>query len=275
MDLAFCTINQKLYDAAQFARLEPATLEEYRRALICNKCRREAFFRKASSSGRGPCFGARPHAENCSEATIDAGTWGTGGNQEDEPIFNAAGRIIIDLPRLEGVHDAVEPAGAEQQRRGAGRVFNTEGGGAAANATHRRLSSLLRRLNQDPDFQYSNAIVTPPGTQESTTVAEFFVRFDQTRRRALREFKGLWGKITDASFDYKGDLWLNTGPRESTISFVIGKDIEQRFLERWRIIDIEQFAGAWALILATTSVSSKDKMFATISDLRYVALDLA
>ncbi len=274
MDSAFCTIDQRPYDAVEFSRLPPDTLDTYRRALICTKCRSEAFFRKASSSGRGPCFGARPHAEDCTEATIDAGTWGTGGNQADEPIFNAAGRIIIDLPRLEGGHDEVEPAGAEQQRRGAGRVFNAEGGGAAANATHRRLSSLLRRLNQDPDFQYSNAIVTPPGTQENTSVAEFFVRFDLVRDRALREFKGLWGQITDASYGANNSLWLNTGSK-SSVSFVIDTDLVPRFLARWGVDDLEQLAGAQALILTTTYVSGGSKMYGKIHDLRYATLDLA
>ncbi|AHG65484.1 hypothetical protein [Advenella mimigardefordensis] len=273
MDSAFCTINHRLYDAAEFARLPSASLDEYRRALICNTCGKEAFFRKASSSGRGPCFGARPHGEDCAQATIDAGSWGSGGNQDDEPIINAASRIVIDLPRLEEGHEVVEPSGAEERRKGAGRVFSAEGS-VAANATHRSLRSLLRRLNQDPDFQYSNAIITPPGAQENTSVEEFFVRFDLVRNRALHEFKGLWGLITDASYGASGSLWLNTGSK-STVSFVVGSDLVPHFLKFWRIEDVNDFADAQALILATTSMSSGGKVYGTITDLRYVALDLA
>lgn len=273
MDSAFCTINKKLYDAAEFAQLDPQTLEKYRRALICNTCRNEAFFRRASTSGRGPCFGARPHGDDCIEATVDAGEWGTGGYAEDEPIINAAGRIVIDLPRLDGGEDAVEPAGAEQRRRGAGRVFAGEGG-AAANATHRRLSSILKRLNQDPDFQYAETIITLPEGRDNTSVVEFFVRFDLVRDRALHEFRGLWGLITDASFDGNGSLWLNTGSR-SSVSFVISTDLVPNFLQRWRVEEIDELAGAQALILTTATISGNGKMYGTISDLRYAVLDLA
>lgn len=272
MDSAYCTLDRKVYDAAEFAQLNPVVLEARRRALICNSCRLEAFFRSASRSGRGPCFGARPHGPECPEATVDAGVWGAGGVDANEPIFNVAERIIIDLPPLDG-GEADEVGGAERRRRGVGRAFGADGG-VAANATHRRLSSLLRRLNQDPRFQSYDTPIRPPGGHDETTVREFFVRFDSARQRANGQFKGLWGMITDASYDVDGSLWLNTGAR-SDISFVISQPLIGAFLARWRVEDLESLSGAQALILSMARESMRGKIFASIDDLRFLALDIA
>ncbi|CAM5785260.1 hypothetical protein CCAE64S_01528 [Castellaniella caeni] len=273
MDAAYCTFDNKVYDAVEFAKLPPGALEQRRRALLCNTCRYEAFFRSASSSGRGPCFGARPHGPNCVEATVDAGTWGRGGPEAEDPIFNAAGRIIIDLPPFENddINDAV--GGAAQKRRGVGRVFDAEGG-ISANSTRRRLSSLLRRLNQDPEFQFSEAAVKPPGGCEATTVKEFFVPFSKARERASRRFKGLWGLITDASYDNEGSLWLNTGNRNS-ISFVIAAEWAQKFMDRWAIHSPDELSGAQALVLGLARNSQYGKFFLPVEDIRFLVLDLA
>lgn len=273
MDSALCTLNNRVYDAAEFARLNPTYLESRRRALICNSCGHEAFFRSASVSGRGPCFGARPHGPDCPEATVDAGVWGVGGAEQNEPIFNAADRIVIDLPAADGERVDNDVGGAEHRRRGAGRGFGAEGG-AGVNATHRRLSSLLRRLNQNPEFQSMDTIITPPGGYAQTTVRDFFVRFESAREKAIGQFSGLWGMITDASYDQGGSLWLNTGGR-SQISFVIDQPLVNAFLLRLRVDNIEALSGAQALILATASESGRGKIFASIGDLRFAAFSLA
>lgn len=273
MDSAYCTSDNTPYDAADFARLAPAILEERRRALLCNGCGNEAFFRSASTSGRGPCFGARPHKPGCSEGTVDAGTWGTGGTEIDEPITNAAGHIVIALPPSVNAGSDAEIGGAEQRTRGAGRIFGGEGG-HSANSTRRRLSTLLRRLNTEPYFQFSDTIIHPPNGYEQTTVREFFVPFEGVETRAMGQFKGLWGLITDASFDAQGSLWLNTGNR-SAISFVIGPDLAAEFLAHWRLPDAESISGARALILATPRGSQRGKVFAPVDDLRFAVLDVA
>lgn len=273
MDSAYCTSVNRVYDAAEFARLAPHALEQNRRALRCNSCGAEAFFRSASTSGRGPCFGARPHVPDCPEATVDAGTWGIGGTDVTEPIFNDAGQIIIDLPRPDREPGEADVGGAEYRRRGAGRLYGGDGG-VGTNATRRRLTTLLRRLTTEPHFQSYDTVIRPPDDHPPTTVREFFVPFENARVRALGQYKGLWGLITDASYGTEGALWLNTGDR-SSISFVVSAELVPDFLARWDLADTESIAGAQALILATPRRSQNGKLFAPIGDLRHVVLDVA
>ncbi|MCX5593021.1 MULTISPECIES: hypothetical protein [Alcaligenes] len=119
-----------------------------------------------------------------------------------------------------------------------------------------------------------DTIITPPGGYAQTTVRDFFVRFESARERAIGQFSGLWGMITDASYDHGGSLWLNTGGR-SQISFVIDQPLVNAFLLRLRVDNIEALSGAQALVLATASESGRGKIFASIGDLRFAAFSLA
>lgn len=273
MDSAYCTLDNKLYDAADFALLPPSLLEERRRALVCPECKMEAFFRSASPPARGPCFGARPHADGCREATTDSGAWGIGGTDFEEQIFNTAGRIVIDLPPVDGEQGDGGDGGAAVRRPGVGRMYGL-GEGATTNATRRRLRSILRRLLEDPEFQFRENPLTPPGGRETTTVREFFVRFEQVRLRAYGRFSGLWGMLTDARIGAGGALWLNTGER-SSISFVVPSESVQAFMDRWEIDDPERLSGARALILGVAKDSQNGKLFCPVEDPRYIVLDLA
>ena len=68
---AKCTIDNFTYTAVEFAQLQPNELEHKRRFLQCPACGGPAFFRHAAMIGRGPCFGARPHADGCELAAYD------------------------------------------------------------------------------------------------------------------------------------------------------------------------------------------------------------
>jgi hypothetical protein len=129
-------------------------------------------------------------------------------------------------------------------------------------------------LNTEPHFRSADTIIRPPSGYDQTTVREFFVPFEDVGTRAMGQFKGLWGLITDASFDARGSLWLNTGNR-SALSFVIGPDLAAEFLAHWRLPDAESVSGARALILATPRDSQHGKVFAPIDDLRFAVLDVA
>lgn len=273
MDSAYCTLDNKLYDAAVFALLPPRVLQQRRRALICPECRMEAFFRSASPPARGPCFGARPHGDGCDEATTDKGAWGIGGTDFEEQIFNSAGRIVIDLPCTEDGSDEENVGGAAVRRHGVGRTFGL-GEGATTNATRRRLRTILRRLLEDPEFQFLETPLTLPEGRGVTTVREFFVPFDRVRDRAFSRFGGLWGMLTDARIGENGELWLNTGER-SSISFVVPAGSVQTFMDRWEIRSPEDLSGARALILGTAQDSRNGKLFCPVEDLRYIVLDLA
>jgi hypothetical protein len=65
MDIARCTEDGVTYTAIDFSNLSKDDLFHKRRLLRCPKCGGPAFFRNASAIGRGPCFGARPHAVGC------------------------------------------------------------------------------------------------------------------------------------------------------------------------------------------------------------------
>ena len=274
LDNARCIANNRLYSAREFSELEPKDISKLRRSLICNGCGNEAFFRVASPPRRGPCFGARPHKEGCSEATTDAGMWGLpGSGEQEERIFNSAGRIVISLSDVKPDSMEVEEQEKSDRFQGARRSFGLSEG-ATTNVTRRVLKTLLSRLFTNPEFRFSDTALTLPEGRGETTVRDFFVSFDQVEERAIGEFKGVWGLITDASYDRNGDLWLNTGDK-STVSFVVEEALVPEFMQLLEVQDLEDLSGAQALILISVRRSSGNKVYGSIHDLRLLALSLA
>ena len=58
MDTALCTIDNKRYDIASFSKLDEQILSSLRRALVCQECNAQGYYRKASRDGKPACFGA-------------------------------------------------------------------------------------------------------------------------------------------------------------------------------------------------------------------------
>ena len=153
MDIAKCSLNERVYTAVVFSALPSSELSNKRRYLVCTECQSNAFFRKASRSGQGACFGARPHIEGCSFASPETQT--TEIEVGDEDIIHNSQIIEIDLnfgTMYENVDANINAEGEQGGRRG-----RHVGGGARPNTyMHRRLSTLLRTLINSNEFRNSN-----------------------------------------------------------------------------------------------------------------------
>jgi hypothetical protein len=262
MDIALCTEDGNQYTAHDFSRLLPLELQRKRRLLQCIECFAPAFFRKESTHGQAACFGARPHAPNCSLRAFDndliAGTQGY-----DDEIFNPGDRIVIDL-NFGGIDQPInaEPTDGMNARGRARRFVGSEQRPDAV--MHRRLSSLLRTLISAPNFRYSEQIIEITD-QGSLPAREFFVEFPFVTHQYSGQFRGYWGMLTDARFGVDGALWLNSGGR-ADISVCVQAEHVQDVMARYHMNDEEDLAGAYILVLGTVRISSANKLYCIVED---------
>lgn len=270
MNTAFCIEDGITYEAVQFSRLPPIELARKRRFLQCSECNAPAFFRKASRSGRGACFGARPHVEGCDLAALDHEPIDGQGDDEDE-LNNPGERISVDLnygARPQQPRPVVPSDGRAGNR---GRRF--VGRGARPDAkVHRRLSTLLRTLLEVPGFSQSAQILEIDGRND-IAVRDFFVPIEQVSIDNEGQFRGFWGMLSDARFSQDGTLWLNGGGRDD-ISFCVSSDHVDDIYHRYHLEDEEDLAGAIVLVLGTLRVSQNGKMYCVISNPAYLAVRL-
>lgn len=272
MYAARCTEDGKTYSAFEFAKLPAKELTQKRRFLRCAECDGPAFFRKASRSGRAPCFGARPHAPNCGAAAPEYSPNEDGRGDDQDQLFNPGSRIVVDLN--DGVSDppvVQEARGLPPNRNRRGRF---EGDGNRPQARmHRRLSSLLRHLIEIPDFQESNQILEIEGYPE-IAVRDFFVPLLDVTSDYRNTFRGYWGMLSDGRKTDDGTLWLNSGGRDA-ISFCLNKHLVAPLFQRYGLEDEEDLAGAYILVLGSPSVSKTNKLYCNLSVNGHMAMRIA
>lgn len=271
MDIARCTEDGVTYTAVDFSRLPSNNLAQKRRLLQCSECGGPAFFRKASRSGRAPCFGARPHVDGCGLAAQDYVRLDDGAGDDQDALHNPGNRIVVDL----NFGALAQPEHIE----GAGRAPNPGRGGRYVGdgfrpdaRMHRRLSTLLRTLIEAPAFRNSDQVIEIDGHGE-ITAKDFFVPLLSTTTQYSGLFRGFWGLLSDARVSEDHTLWLNSGGRDN-ISFCLGSEHVDVVTHRYRVEDEEDFAGAYILALGTPRVSQNGKLYCVIDGPQYVALRL-
>lgn len=273
MDIALCTENGIIYSAVEFSRLHPTDLGHLRRLLRCPECNGQAFFRRSSRNRRTPCFGARPHADMCSLAAQDYVRPDDEATGDGICVPQPPNRIVVDFGY--GAHDQWEPAGlgtVTSVRRQVDIVDGIRSG--SASPARRRLSSLLRMLIKSPDFGFSEQILEMFG-QEIVARNIFVPLLDVTERHEGRRML-FWGMLSDARYgaDYSyRQLWLNGGGRNN-VSFCIQADHVEHILLRYRAVEPEDFAGAYALIFGRLRFSQAGKPYCIVDDPDHVALRL-
>lgn len=271
MDIARCNENGQTYTATTFAALPPLDLERMRQQLFCPECDGPAFFRKASRSGRAACFGARPHQEGCGLAAQDSEQVVEGEGTDLDILNNPGERVVVDLAygaqhrELHG--DPMEGTGR------AGRAPRYVGGTPRPDARmHRRLSSLLRTLIEAPHFRLSHQLLEIVG-QPEMRVCDFFVPLLTVTPSMQGQVRGWWGSISDAKDGSDGSLWLNSGGR-GMISVCIPVEMRAAVLDRFRLEDNEQLAGAYVLVIADLRISQYGKMYCAIESPNHIAVRL-
>ena len=269
MDTAICTEDGLTYTAVEFSRLDPLQLERKRRHLICEECGLAAFFRKPSRSGRGACFGARPHREGCNLAATDNEIRVPGTGDDQDEAFNPGDRIIVELTfgGQDGeVHLDRDERGPRRPRGGR----HIGEGGLHAAQMHRRLSTLLRLLVTAPNFRYSDQIIAVTN-QPELPARDFFVHLSDVTPLHIGQFRGFWGQLTDAREGADGVLWLNSGGR-AEMSFCLPPEHRPEVMQRFRLEEEEDFSGSYILVLGTLHVSRNNKKFCVIDDPAVIAL---
>lgn len=271
MDIARCMADDQIYTAAVFSNLPPGNLERMRQQLICAECAGPAFFRKATRNGRAACFGARPHQDGCGLAAQDSEQVIEGEGTDLDVLNNPAERIVVDLA-FGALPREVHGDPNEGQGR-AGRAPRYVGANPRPDARmHRRLSSLLRALIEAPQFSASNQLLEIGGHPE-IRVRDFFVPLLNANSGMRGLFRGWWGLISDAQDGADGTLWLNGGGR-GQISFCIPPELRAEVLDRFRLVDNEQLAGAYALALGELRISQYGKMYCVIESPNHIAIRL-
>ncbi|MET0940933.1 MAG: hypothetical protein ABWY13_06170 [Mesorhizobium sp.] len=135
-------------------------------------------------------------------------------------------------------------------------------GGPGHAVMHRRLSSLLRMLINAPNFRYSEQTIAV-ADQPELAARDFFVELGDVTRQHSGQFRGFWGQLTDAGEGAGGTLWLNSGGRGS-MSFALPLEHRAAVMQRYRLANTEEFAGAYILVLGTLFVSQYGKMICPV-----------
>lgn len=271
MDIVLCLADGKKYSTQAFEALGDYIVSMYRRQLACPECRGPAFYRKESTSGQAACFGARPHAANCDLAAVESKQGGGLGPDKEERI-NSGERIEVDFNfgahPVQHVHpdEPIDP-------NGRGGRYSRGANGRARPAMHRRLSTLLKNLMHSHDFRDSDQIIALPEGQ--FRVRDFFVEFSSASDVHLNQYRGYWGMVSDAGIA-SGSLWLNSGGREA-ISVVVDRDLGDVFTARFPCSDLDDFAGAYALVFGTLKVANNasKKRYISVGQLERISVSFS
>jgi len=275
MHIARSTLDNLTYQANQFATLPSSELNFKRNNLLCPGCGVPAFFRQASQmSGRAACFGARPHASGCHLAAPEFDRK----YQEDDDGYtqselgNLSKRIVLDL----NFGAAPKPSINSQD----GVITDVDDciGGSRLNGSHRhevtlrRLRPLLKALTKSAHFNNSTQLIEIPN-RSVTTVADFFVNFNNIGPNHEGQYHGFWGMVTNAQFGNAGTLWLNAGGWND-VSICLPYEFGGVVCERFGIKEPEELSGAFVLILGEIRVANNGKRCLKLHGIDLITIDL-
>ena len=259
MDTARCTEDNISYHATVFAQLAPAELERKRKALECDSCRGEAYFRKASTSGQDACFGARPHRPGCPAATPESGRVDPGGEEQD--ILDNPGEII-DLDLNYGAapaHNPARPADPATPNTGRGGRYTGQGARPQARS-RRRLRPILRNLIYSHQFRNSTQVINIPG-RGPFAIRDFFIHIGEIGANLVTLSRGYWGMIASVGpADDQGSLWLNSGSYRS-YSVLVPAEAVPELLRRAGKATAEGLTGCHLLVLGELQCSGNRKLW--------------
>jgi hypothetical protein len=276
MDIAKCTLDNKTYSVKDFESLEPSELAKKRRFLEC-KCGGPAFFRKASRSGQGACFGARPHKEGCDLASPDSETINGSLSPEDKEFINSGNEIRLDLQygAVESKH-VTEDGEINGSGKNKGTSHSSENG-KSKSVLQRRLSTLLRTLVKEKDFFKDSNQEIYFKAKHPYYAKNFFVHSDYITKKYMeninfRSYRAIWSMISDCRYTKdKKSLWLNTGGNDN-VSILIEEKHLSEFMKRFKIKDIEELSGKYVLNIGKLRESKNNKTYSVLEDISYISV---
>lgn len=287
MDKAFCTIDNKEWDARLFSTLSDSDLLAKRRSLLCPGCRGDAWFRKSSYGNESPHFCAH-HLEECVFGTVYEAV-GEGEGDKKIPDSDSDSGIILDLGSaknsdIDVVATEEKPeSGIFGQRLREGAMV-TGGQKYPERATLKQI--LLRLVKSDGQFfadkYFSTSGENLKGLPEAGS--ELFVQFSDVPHRDEQKNDGkepwidgarriFWGFISDAGQTRDGKIWLNAGNIRAGLSVCLPEGVTASFRERFRIGDnLDALDGCHALVIGTCTYAVSGKPVIRCNDLNHIVL---
>jgi len=217
MQYAQCTVDNKIWEASEFAKL--SDLKDKRDKLICIECHQDAWFRKEGIDGRSAHFSAH-HIDDCkfrveyivvndqkSDAALLTGNGDTIIVQLDQEQGGA-----IDVPNIQVLPDY-------HSFNGSRKIIID--GSQRESTQQARLRKILYRLVKSPNFRNSNQNIIFYKNETDILidgqVRDVIVSFADIRpeihNNSLRLY---WGMIASAGQSTNGTIWLNSSSYQST-----------------------------------------------------------
>ncbi len=276
MDFAKCTLDNKIYKISEFKELSLSEIEQKRRFLQC-KCGGAGFFRKASKSGQGACFGARPHKDGCEFASPEYENVNGALSPEEKEFINSGEEIKLDLQygAVESKH-IIETEEENEIGKNRGTTHSPING-KAKSILQRRLSTLLRVLINEKDFFKESKQKIYFKAKNYYYAKNFFIHSDYITNEYVEEinphsYRAVWGMISDCRYSNKNkSLWLNTSGND-TISILIEEEFHDIFMERFKVKDTVDMSGKYVLIISRLKKSKNDKIYAILEDISYISV---
>lgn len=242
MDMAKHAPTGEEFLAIDFQERDAVERERMREHLVCIGCDAPAYF--VPPTKRGTCyFGARPHYENCTRATL-TGTQTSGSLPEtDERGMNeSAFRLRPYRPRSRYAHVEHDPT--KKPYEGVARRYSRSRAGGRT-TTGVDFLSLLIKLTGDPEFAKSRKRIDLPDGY--AVVREYCVNATQVTDEHVNRKKLYWGTIHSAKLGKDGGAWLHTQWGSPNVLLV--QNMLDLVMEDHEVEDVEEFAGASFLYL--------------------------
>lgn len=258
MDIARCTLDDKTYTIWVFNQLPPAAIERYRRHLLCEECGFKAYYRKESSDGKPPCFGAT-HQVGCKAASSSA------------QLTNDERHDIEDVNKIVAAGNTIRInfALSTKQNNEGGKNSDCSGHYASPSKRYskepaenkiisRGLKTILNYLIRSPEFAESDTLICTDD-KHCWKAKNLIVPFEKTELDKNKRPHMYWGMISHSDKDMK---WLNTGGQEN-VSIPISS-IRDILIDAFDIEDEEDFSGAYAIVFGWCKEAMSGKLYIDI-----------
>lgn len=255
MDTARCTLDNEVYTIWVFSQLPPAQIERYRRHLICDECGFSAYYRRESSDGKPPCFGAT-HQAGCKAASSTANI-STEERRDIEDVNKIIAaddtiRINFTLP-LNATHDSDEEENNDYSGRYGTPSKRHSKEPAKSKIVSRGLKTILNYLIRSPGFADSDTMICTD-SKHCWKAKNLIVPFENAE--ADKRPHMYWGMISHSDQEMK---WLNTGEKDN-VSIPISR-IKDSLVDAFDIEDGEDFAGAYAIVFGWCKAAKSGKLY--------------
>ncbi len=275
MDIIKCTLDDKIYKVSDFEQLEESDLAKKRRFLECNKCGGMGFFRKASKSGQGACFGARPHLDNCDFSSHENDNINGDLTKEYKELINSDKEIVLDFEygTVKNQH-VVEIENNAISKNNNGGKYSSQNG-TAESSIYRRLSTLLRNLVYQEDF-FKDSKQRITFNKYTYHAGNFFIQAsyitqDYFQKINERSYRAVWSMISHANSTDEKTFWINTGGNNK-FSILIDNQVHDDFIERFKVNELEDLSGKYILVISQLKNSSNNKIYSIPKDISYITV---